>query len=139
MPRIMRSVLTVLKILWASPYTLLGIAIGLIGMCTGGKGRFRDGALEFFGGGTRWIVRHSPLGVQTQGITLGHTILGQTGEGLDECAYHERVHVRQFERWGFLMGPAYLLSSLWMWMTGRDIYRDNPFEVEAYTADEQRY
>ena len=42
------------------------------------------------------------------------------------------VHVRQFERWGPLMGPAYLLSSLVLWLAGRRPYLDNPFEREAY-------
>lgn len=45
------------------------------------------------------------------------------------------VHVRQYERWGPLMGPAYLLASLYMHLTGRRAYRDNPFEREAYDLD----
>ena len=45
---------------------------------------------------------------------------------------HERVHVRQCERWGPLFVPAYLGVSLWLMARGRDAYRDNPFEVEAY-------
>jgi hypothetical protein len=32
------------------------------------------------------------------------------------------------------MGPAYLLSSLYLWLAGRNPYRDNPFEREAYDA-----
>ena len=38
--------------------------------------------------------------------TLAHTILGQTDADMDICRQHEMVHVRQFERWGPLMGPA---------------------------------
>ncbi len=110
----------------------MGLAIGLTGMLFGGQGRWRDGAVEFFGGGTTWFVRHLPLGELTIGITLGHVILGQTAAGLEVAGEHERVHVRQFERWGPLMGPAYLLASAWMWGIGRDAYRDNPFEVQAY-------
>lgn len=121
-----------LLVLWASPYSLLGMIIGGIGMLTLGCGRFRDGAFEFYGGGTRFFVRHLPTGKRTAGFTLGHVILGQTGEGLEEVGDHERVHVRQFERWGPAMGPAYLLASAWMYFIGRDAYRDNPFEVEAY-------
>jgi hypothetical protein len=128
----LRFVLKILMVVWASPYTLLGCAIGLVGLCTGGRGRFRDGAIEFYEGGTKWFVRHLPLGEFTAGFTLGHTILGQTAAGLEVVSAHERVHVRQFERWGPLMGPAYLLASAWMWATGRDAYRDNPFEVQAY-------
>lgn len=124
--------------LWASPYSALGLTVGLLGMLNGGRGRYRDGALEFYEGGTRWVVCHLPLGECTAAMTLGHVIIGQTAQMLDHCAYHERVHVRQFERWGPLMGPAYLLSSAWLWCIGRDPYRDNPFEVEAYSEDAKR-
>jgi hypothetical protein len=119
-------------VIWASPYSVLGMLIGTVGIFSGGKGRLKNGALEFYGGGTRWFVRRLPPGTDTAGFTLGHVILGQTDEGLDCVAKHERVHVRQFERWGPFMGPAYLLASAWVWCIGRDYYRDNPFEVEAY-------
>ncbi len=129
----------VLLILWAAPYSLIGLAVGLAGLLSGGKGRYRQGALEFYGGATRWVVRHTPLGAATAAMTLGHVIIGQTAELLDACADHERVHVRQFERWGPFMGPAYLLSSAWLWARGRDAYRDNPFEVEAYSTTETHH
>ncbi len=121
-----------LLIVWAAPYSAVGITIGLLGILSGGKGRYRAGALEFYGGFTTWFVRHLPLGELTIAMTLGHVIVGQTAAGLDVCCEHERIHVRQFELWGPLMGPAYLLASAWMWCIGRDAYRDNPFEVEAY-------
>ncbi|TWT46630.1 hypothetical protein [Botrimarina hoheduenensis] len=122
------------RLLWASPYSLLGIAIGLAGLMTGGGCRVRDGVLEFHGGFTRWLVRHSPLGKSTQAITLGHTVIGQN-EAMLDCAHeHELVHVRQFERWGLLMGPAYLGASAIIWLRGGDAYRDNPFEREAYDS-----
>jgi hypothetical protein len=127
-----RKLLKLLKVIWASPYSLIGILIGLLGVATGGKMRWRDGAVEFFGGATRQFVRRLPTGIHTAGFTLGHVILGQNDEGLRYAGAHERIHVRQFELWGPLMGPAYLLASAWMWLLGRDAYRDNPFEVEAY-------
>ena len=125
-------VVKALLVVWACPYSLLGLAIGVTGMLFGGSGRFRDGALEFYGGITAWCVRRLPTGETTAGITLGHVILGQNGADLEEVGAHERVHICQFERWGPLMGPAYLLASAWMWSLGRRAYRDNPFEVEAY-------
>ncbi|MCA9099550.1 MAG: hypothetical protein KDA63_00260 [Planctomycetales bacterium] len=128
----MRTVLQPLAYLWAMPYTLLGLAIGLVGLVSGGSVQCRSGVLEFFGGGTRWFVRHLPLGEFTLALTLGHTILGQTSAALDVARTHEWVHVRQFERWGPLMGPAYLGCSLWLWLRGGRPYRDNPFEREAY-------
>ncbi|MCC6507723.1 MAG: hypothetical protein IT423_01345 [Pirellulaceae bacterium] len=130
-----RWLLKFFLILWASPYSFMGLTIGLIGLASGGRGRLRDGALEFYGGWTQWVVRHLPPGPYTQGMTLGHVIIGQTAAGLDDCAFHERIHVRQFERWGPLMGPAYLLCSAWLWIYGRDAYRDNPFEKQAYDAE----
>jgi len=120
------------KIVWASPYSLLGILIGLAGLLTGGRTRLRSGAIEFYGGATRWIVRHLPTGKTTVGFTLGHVILGQDSDGLIFAGEHERVHVRQFELWGPFMGPAYLLASVWVWWRGGNAYFDNPFEKEAY-------
>ncbi|MFO1062983.1 MAG: hypothetical protein U0892_03805 [Pirellulales bacterium] len=119
-------------VIWASPYSLLGISIGVLGLVSGGKCRIRSGALEFYGGFTALFVRSLPTGPYTLGMTLGHTIIGQTAAGLDVCCLHERVHVKQFERWGPFMGPAYLLCSAVLWLCGKDAYRDNPFEVEAY-------
>lgn len=121
-----------LKFLWASPYTFLGMAIGWIGLCTGGEVRARGRTLEFYGGVTTWFVRHLPTGPYTLAMTLGHTILGQSGEMLDTARLHELVHVAQFERWGPFMGPAYLGASAWLWIRGKNAYRDNPFEREAY-------
>lgn len=131
----MRFALKILVVLWASPYSLLGILIGSIGILFGGKARLRDGAIEFYEGGTREFVKRLPPGELTAGFTLGHVILGQTGAGLEAVGGHERVHVRQFERWGFFMGPAYLFASAYVWYRGRDAYRDNPFEIEAYDYD----
>jgi hypothetical protein len=120
------------RVVWASPYSVLGLLVGCVGLLFGARCRYRDGAIEFFGGLVACCVRSLPTGIHTAGITLGHVILGQTAEGLEAVGEHERVHVRQFERWGMLMGPAYLLASAWQWSRGRDAYRDNPFEVEAY-------
>lgn len=126
-----------LKILWACPYSLMGIAIGLVGIATGGRGRIRDGAIEFYGGAAKQFVRRLPPGQTTAGFTLGHVILGQDGDGLLQVGTHERVHVRQFELWGPLMGPAYLGASAWLWLLGRDAYRDNPFEIEAFDKENE--
>ena len=65
-------------------------------------------------------------------MTLGHVVLGVDQEALDLTRTHERVHVRQCERWGPLFLPAYGLASLAAWVGGRDAYRGNRFEVEAY-------
>ncbi|QDV76270.1 hypothetical protein [Botrimarina mediterranea] len=122
-------------LLWASPYSAIGLTIGAIGLATGGGGRVRDGVAEFHGGFTRWVVRHSPLGENCGAITLGHTVIGQTEAILDFAHHHELVHVRQFERWGPLMGPAYVGASIVVWLAGGRAYLDNPFEKEAFEKE----
>jgi len=121
-----------LGIAWASPYTLVGLLVGGVGLCCGARVQRRGRVIEFHSGGVRWLVRHLPLGESTLAITLGHTVLGQTSAALDIAREHELVHVRQFERWGLLMGPAYVGWSLFLWCVGGRPYLDNPFEREAY-------
>ncbi|WP_246112887.1 hypothetical protein [Allorhodopirellula solitaria] len=125
------TLLFLVRVLWASPYTLVGLLIGGIGLCFGGRVRVRGRSIEFYGGGIRWFLHRLPHGQFTLALTLGHTILGQTDAALDICRRHEAIHVAQYERWGPFMLPAYYLSSVFVWLTGRRFYRDNPFEVEA--------
>lgn len=121
-----------LATIWALPYTFLGLILGMVGLCTGGHARIRGRTIEFYGGGVKWFLQRLPSGQFTLALTLGHTILGQTDAALDISRNHELVHVRQYERWGPLMGPAYLGCSLVLWLMRRRPYRDNPFEREAY-------
>ncbi|RMF38097.1 MAG: hypothetical protein D6753_16360 [Planctomycetota bacterium] len=124
----------VLALVWASPNSLLGLLIGMVCLATGGRVQIRDGTLEFYGGALRWGFQRMPGGRQIIAMTLGHVILGKSADGLDAARDHERVHVRQFERWGPAMIPAYLLASLAVWLCGGRAYLDNPFEREAYAA-----
>jgi hypothetical protein len=128
----MQRLLTVLAMLWASPYSLLGLAIGGVGLSSGGHARVRGRVIEFHGSAVTWLLRHLRDGQFILALTLGHTILGQTDASLDVARDHEMIHVRQFECWGPLMGPAYVLCALILWLRGRRPYRDNPFEREAY-------
>lgn len=66
-------------------------------------------------------------------MTLGHVIWGQSAEALDISRDHEHVHVRQYETWGPAFIPAYLIASIIAWLRGNDPYRDNVFEIEAYS------
>ena len=118
--------------LWAAPYSVLGLILGVVGLLSGGHAQVRSGIVEFYGRFVTWFVTHLPGGQFVLAFTLGHTVLGQTAASLDIAREHELVHVRQYSRWGPFMGPAYLLSSLVLWCMGRDPYRDNPFEREAY-------
>lgn len=123
-------------LLWASPWTALGLFVGLLGLATGGRVRKRGPALEFFGGAVAWLLGMYPG--KPSAMTLGHTLLGRTGAALDAARDHELVHVRQYERWGPLFVPAYLVCSLVLWFRGKDAYRDNPFEREAYAGSRPR-
>jgi len=125
-----RQLVQCAAIVWASPASALGLAVGLATLVSGGTARRRSGVLEFHGGAARWLLERMP--VRPIAMTLGHTVLGLTGAGLDVVRNHELVHVRQFERWGPFLIPAYLLASLVLWLRGRDAYHDNPFEVEAF-------
>lgn len=69
-------------------------------------------------------------------MTLGHVVLGSDLKSLNWTCRHERVHVRQYERWGPFFIPAYLLCSVWLMIRGRNAYRENPFEIEAYAIDD---
>jgi hypothetical protein len=124
--------LRLLAILWASPYTLLGLALGGFSVCTGARARVRGGVMEFYGGGVTWLLQRFFFGQGAMAFTLGHTVFGQSGAALDISRPHELIHVRQFERWGPLMGPAYLGCSLVLWLMRRRPYRDNPFERQAF-------
>lgn len=133
----MRLAMAVVRYLWASPYSALGLALGGLGLASGGSARVRGRVIEFHGGFVRWFIVHLPHGQFTLALTLGHVILGQTEAALDVAHDHELVHVRQFERWGPAMGFAYLGASLYLWLIGRAPYRDNLFEREAYAGDDQ--
>lgn len=121
---------SVLLVAWASPWTVLGLLIGAIGLPFGGKYALRSGIIEFHGGFAAWLLEHLPM--NPMAMTLGHCVVGISKTALDISHAHELIHVKQYERWGFFFIPAYLLASAFAWMKGRDAYRDNPFEREAF-------
>ncbi len=125
--------------LWASPGSLIGLMMTLVALMTGGRARVVSGVLETHGG---WVTRLLHRGNRWTGpiaaITLGHVVLGCDEATLTRTRRHERVHVRQYERWGPFFIPAYLLSSAWLGLRGFNAYLDNPFEIEAYALDDPR-
>ena len=78
--------LRLLALLWASPYTLLGLLLGGLGLCTGGHARVRGPVIEFYGGGVKWLLQRFFFGKGAMALTLGHTVLGQTDTSLDVAA-----------------------------------------------------
>lgn len=129
------AIWTLVRLVWAGPWTLLGIFFGLIGMATGGGVQRVGRVLEFHGGALAWLLRSAPIAGGASALTLGHTVLARTAGDLDRTRDHELVHVAQYERWGILFVPAYLGCSAWLWLRGRDPYWDNPFEREAYNKE----
>ncbi|MBT9568615.1 MAG: hypothetical protein IV085_09995 [Thiobacillus sp.] len=121
-----------LVLLWAFPVTLLGLLIVLIARLSGGDAKRVDGVLESAGGWpARALSRGFPFSGPVAALTLGHVVIGASAASLEGTRAHERVHVRQFERWGALMLVLYPLAGLVAWMRGGDPYRDNRFEREA--------
>lgn len=118
--------------LWASPTTAVGLLFAPFALLGGGW-QVVDGILELHGGFVRWFLRHATLlPGGASAMTLGHVVLGQDLDCLEWSRAHERVHVRQCERWGPFFLPAYGIGSLIAWARGKHPYRDNPFEREAY-------
>jgi hypothetical protein len=118
--------------LWASPWTAVGLAVGGVGLATGGRVQRRCGLIEFYGGAVTRLLERMPY--EPWAMTFGHVVLGRFPEALDGARDHELVHVRQYERWGPLFIPAYVACSAAVWLRGGDAYRDNPFEREAYSV-----
>jgi hypothetical protein len=64
-------------------------------------------------------------------LTLGQFVIGCNKTVLRSARKHERVHVRQYERWGILFIPAFFIASFYAKLGGRHPYKDNIFEREA--------
>jgi hypothetical protein len=127
-----------LRYLWAAPYTVLGVALGAIAVLFGARWRICHGAIEFFGGRLGRAIAHLPPVLGFSAMTLGHVILAVDRSALNQLRLHEHVHVRQYERWGPLFLPAYLLSSLLQLLRGRHPYRENHFERQAHAVVAER-
>lgn len=130
----MASTVRLLRYAWAAPNTLLGLALGALGVLFGATMRRQHGAIEVFGGRLGKGLARLPQPLAFSAMTLGHVILAVDRSALVQLRRHEHVHVRQYERWGPLFLPAYLLSSLLQLLRGRNPYRENHFEQQAYAA-----
>ena len=128
----LKHLLVAFRYAWAAPATLVGLLAALPAFVTGARARLIDGVVEITGGRMDRLVAALPRRCRFCAITFGHVVACT-----DECTAaavraHERVHVRQYERFGALFFPLYLGSSLVQWLRGRDPYFDNRFEREAY-------
>jgi len=121
-----------MRYLWALPNTVLGLLVVAVAILGGDRARRVSGVLEAHGRTLDSLLRRFPIRGGASAMTLGHVVLGRDQVCLDRTRGHERVHVRQYELWGPLFLPAYCLSSLIAALRGRDFYRDNVFEREAF-------
>ena len=125
-----------MRYLWALPNTLLGLVLVPPTLLFGGRARIVEGVLEVHGPLLAALLRRVvPVPGGAAAMTLGHVVIGRDQHVLDFTRDHERVHVRQCERWGPAFIPAYLLAGAWAWVRGRGAYRGNYFEREAYRCE----
>jgi hypothetical protein len=127
-----------LRYVWPLPYTLLGLCLGGVAVLLGATVRRHHGVIEIFGGRAGAAVARLPRMLGCSAMTLGHVILAVDRSALAQLRRHEHVHVRQYERWGPLFLPAYLLSSFVQLLRGRNPYRENHFERQAYALAPSR-
>ena len=120
--------MAVVRYLWASPVTAVGLLLALVAATSGGSVRLRSGVVEASGGLVgRWL-RGGRFYAGGAAMALGHVILARDAGCLDRSRPHELAHVRQFERWGPLLLPAYWLVAAWLWSRGYHPYLDHPME-----------
>ena len=116
---------------WAFPATLVGLALALYARAGGASVAIAEGVIEVAGGRLGIAVSRFRHPFCFNAITFGHVIYAVDPRLLAECRAHERVHVRQYERWGVLFFALYAGSSLFEALRGRDAYWDNYFERQA--------
>jgi hypothetical protein len=132
-----RIFVAILRYAWASPSTAIGLMAVVLTLVTRGRCSLVEGVLETYGGFASWFLRKIvPLEHGASAMTIGHVVLGRDQAALDRTRLHERVHVRQYERWGPLFIPAYFIESGLARLRGANAYYGNRFEVEAYAVSD---
>ncbi len=119
---------------WVLPVSCGGLVMLPFVLVSGGTVRIAEGVIEAEGGILRFLLSCPGPRSAIDAITIGHVVIGRSGESLVRCRSHERVHVRQYERWGLLFPLLYLLLSAAAFVRGMDPYRDNSFEEEAFRS-----
>ena len=121
----------VLRYVWAFPATVLGLIFAAPCIAAGGSARLVAGVLEITAEPLVAALRGRGFFRGSLAITFGHVVLASEAPFLALSRAHERVHVRQYERWGVLFFPLYVLSSVVAFITGHDPYTSNRFEQAA--------
>lgn len=132
--KIIKTLGSFLRYCWVLPVSIIGILLIPLVIFSGGSISVTAGVIEAEGGILPLLLSRRRPHFTIAALTIGHVIIGQNRESLTRCRNHEHVHVRQYERWGPLFPPLYLLSSAAALISGMDPYRDNIFEQEAFSA-----
>jgi hypothetical protein len=115
---------TLLGKIWTSPNSLIGLVLGVPALLFGARVRRGDNAVGFLDHPLLRLTR-------IHAITFGNVVLYRPGWEPDAtvCCYegpalqrlgdHERAHTIQYERWGPLFLPAYLVLALWAFIVRR--------------------
>lgn len=123
-----------IRYVWALPVSCFGIVLIPFVILSGGTFRIVSGVIEAEGGMIPFLLSRLCPRFGIAAMTIGHVIIGRDQESLMRCRQHELIHVRQYERWGLLFPLLYLLSSGAALVRGKDLYRNNRFEEEAFHA-----
>ena len=117
-----------------APISLIGFVFASFIRASGGQIEKHGIAWEASdGAASRLLWLFNPW-ANINAITLGHVILARDPLTAAHLRAHEQVHVRQYERWGFIFPLAYVMASVLAFARGADAYRDNVFEIEAFAA-----
>lgn len=130
-------IVKLLGIIWAAPLTLFGLLFALPVLLLRGRAQLVRGhtiALVVRGPLADQLLSRHPFGAMTA-MALGHVIIAEK-QGLSmRVLTHELAHVRQAACWGVAFPLAYLASSAWAAIRGRDAYWHNRFEMAAREAE----
>jgi hypothetical protein len=114
-----------LATIWAAPLTVTGVGVALL---SGARLRWDTTRRCLIATGVRGPSRAALRLVGAGANTIGQVVLCRIDDPSDALLDHEALHVRQAERLGPLLVPAYL------WLNALHGYRDNPLERAARLA-----
>ncbi|HYD96696.1 MAG TPA: hypothetical protein VEC01_15305 [Noviherbaspirillum sp.] len=141
-PRVARAMFwprTLLGVVWAAPVTAFGLLLALpVVLFRGNVQMVRGSAFALLARGpvADAMLSHHPFGAMNA-MAIGHVVIAMHGGLSARVLVHELAHVRQAERWGILFPFAYLASSAWAALRGKDAYWHNRFEIAARKAEKR--
>ena len=128
----LRITLCVPGVLWTAPNTVIGLAVGIVGIAFGAHAHFRSRDLAIVFHGIPWgpggaltlgnVILHTGDTLDSPCVTYAHRA-GHGDEPLIVLADHERAHVLQYMMLGPLFLPLYLACG--------GVSVRNPFERAA--------